>query len=142
MSDDRKKKPLWPWIVALLIGLPGLYVASFGPACWIVSRTGMGSGALPGAYRPVTARLMIDGSPAELKRRIRGPKSTAFEDGTYRYRGMTTAIYFYPFGFVNKYASLWAAPNWKWRFQAKIEWSPDPIARMDQGNWEWFRDGK
>ncbi len=33
MSDDRKK-PVWPWIVALLIGLPVLYVASFGPACW------------------------------------------------------------------------------------------------------------
>jgi hypothetical protein len=33
MSDDRKK-PLWPWIVALLIGLPVFYVASFGPACW------------------------------------------------------------------------------------------------------------
>jgi hypothetical protein len=32
MSDERK--PLWPWIVALLIGLPVLYVASFGPACW------------------------------------------------------------------------------------------------------------
>jgi hypothetical protein len=28
-------KPLWPWIVALLIGLPVLYVASFGPACWL-----------------------------------------------------------------------------------------------------------
>jgi hypothetical protein len=28
MSDARK--PLWPWIVALLIGLPVLYVASFG----------------------------------------------------------------------------------------------------------------
>src|SRR5262245_28783514 len=31
MSDDRK--PVWPWIVALLIGLPMLYVASFRPAC-------------------------------------------------------------------------------------------------------------
>jgi hypothetical protein len=30
MSD--KRKALWPWIVALLIGLPVLYVASFGPA--------------------------------------------------------------------------------------------------------------
>jgi hypothetical protein len=37
MSDDRKK-PIWPWIVALLVGLPVLYVASFGPACWISSR--------------------------------------------------------------------------------------------------------
>jgi hypothetical protein len=30
MSDDRK--PIWPWVVALLIALPVLYVASFGPA--------------------------------------------------------------------------------------------------------------
>ncbi len=36
MSDDRR--PLWPWIVALLIGLPVLYVASFGPACWLADR--------------------------------------------------------------------------------------------------------
>jgi hypothetical protein len=37
MSDERR--PLWPWIVALLLGLPVLYVASFGPACWIAHRT-------------------------------------------------------------------------------------------------------
>jgi hypothetical protein len=30
MSDERK--PFCPWIVALLIWLPVLYVASFGPA--------------------------------------------------------------------------------------------------------------
>lgn len=36
MSEERK--PLWPWIVALLIGLPVLYVASFGPACRLNSR--------------------------------------------------------------------------------------------------------
>jgi hypothetical protein len=35
--DDDRKKPLWPWIAALLIGLPVLYVASFGPACWLTS---------------------------------------------------------------------------------------------------------
>ncbi len=35
MSDDRKK-PLWPWIMAMLIGLALLYVASFGPACALV----------------------------------------------------------------------------------------------------------
>jgi hypothetical protein len=40
MSDERK--PVWPWIVALLIGLPVLYVASFGPACALV-----GQGVLP-----------------------------------------------------------------------------------------------
>jgi len=25
----------WPWIVSLLIGLPVLYVATFGSACWL-----------------------------------------------------------------------------------------------------------
>jgi len=35
MSDDRKR-PLWPWIVALLIGLPVVYLLSFGPACLAV----------------------------------------------------------------------------------------------------------
>src|SRR5262245_7401247 len=37
--SEPKKSPVWPWIVALLIGLPVLYVASFGPACWIASRS-------------------------------------------------------------------------------------------------------
>jgi hypothetical protein len=50
MSDDRKK-PLWPCIVALLIGLPVLYVVSFGPACWIMSRTR--DQQLPDGYMPI-----------------------------------------------------------------------------------------
>jgi hypothetical protein len=33
MSDERKTS-VWALVAALLIGLPGLYVASFGPACW------------------------------------------------------------------------------------------------------------
>jgi hypothetical protein len=32
--NDRKR-PLWPLVTAALIGLPVLYVASFGPACWL-----------------------------------------------------------------------------------------------------------
>src|SRR5579864_4330757 len=32
MSEERKTC-LWPWMVALLVGLPVLYVASFGAAC-------------------------------------------------------------------------------------------------------------
>ena len=32
--NDRKKTGVWPWVVAMLIGLPVLYVLSFGPACW------------------------------------------------------------------------------------------------------------
>ena len=36
MNEERKKLA-WPRIVAGLIGLPLLYVASFGPACWWLS---------------------------------------------------------------------------------------------------------
>src|SRR5262245_30934432 len=35
---DAKPRRLWPWIVVALIGLPALYVASFGPACWMANR--------------------------------------------------------------------------------------------------------
>jgi hypothetical protein len=40
MSEERTKRT-WPWIAAL-VGLPVLYVASFGPACWLMTR-----GSLP-----------------------------------------------------------------------------------------------
>jgi hypothetical protein len=33
MSDETKK-PVWRWIVTVLIGLPLLYVASFSATCW------------------------------------------------------------------------------------------------------------
>ena len=33
MTSTRKPSPT-AWIVATLIGVPLLYVASFGPACW------------------------------------------------------------------------------------------------------------
>lgn len=38
MSDDRNISHLPHWIAAMLIGLPVLYVASVGPACWLVDR--------------------------------------------------------------------------------------------------------
>jgi hypothetical protein len=55
MSDERKNTGVWPWIAALLIGLPVLYVASFGPACWTTSRMNRGAGLIPLFYRPVVA---------------------------------------------------------------------------------------
>jgi hypothetical protein len=36
MNDDRK--PVWPWIASLLMGLPVLYVASIGPGYALMSR--------------------------------------------------------------------------------------------------------
>jgi hypothetical protein len=56
MKDDRKM-PLWPWIATLLFGLPLLYVATFGPACWVADRyrdshPGFRSAAMS-VYRPL-----------------------------------------------------------------------------------------
>ena len=53
MSDERK--PLWPWIVALLIGLPVLYVGSFGPVCWLNERGVLKAAAVSAIYSPVLA---------------------------------------------------------------------------------------
>jgi hypothetical protein len=38
MSEGRNKSGVWPWIVALLIGLPVLYVTSWGPVAWLVNQ--------------------------------------------------------------------------------------------------------
>lgn len=47
-----KKPGGWFWLT-LLVALPLLYVASFGPACWIVSRTAFGLPAFRLVYRPL-----------------------------------------------------------------------------------------
>jgi hypothetical protein len=51
MRDEPK--PLWPWIVALLIGLPALYVGSFGPAWWVGTGGGLPAEWTLRLYRPL-----------------------------------------------------------------------------------------
>lgn len=41
------------WTVVAFVLLPVLYVASFGPACWIVSRGPTGIAPFNAAYRPL-----------------------------------------------------------------------------------------
>jgi len=52
MSEERKR-PVWPWVAFLLIGLPVLYVASFGPACWAMDCTRQGHRVVAAVYRPL-----------------------------------------------------------------------------------------
>jgi hypothetical protein len=40
MMDEGRRKSAVLWVVALLIALPALYVASFGPAFWMIARSG------------------------------------------------------------------------------------------------------
>jgi hypothetical protein len=53
MGDKRKKAGVWPWIVALLIGLPVLYVASSGPAYRLASREHVSFDSVNSVYEPV-----------------------------------------------------------------------------------------
>jgi len=53
MSEERKKL-IWPSIAAMLVVLPVLYVVSFGPVCWLVSRTG---NKVNSAYLPIAWTL-------------------------------------------------------------------------------------
>lgn len=57
--DESRKKPGWAfWTTVVLIGVPALYVATFGPACWIEDRTKWPSRqALSKIYAPVLKPL-------------------------------------------------------------------------------------
>lgn len=41
------------WTLAAVLNLPVLYVASFGPACWVSSRSGTGGSVVSSAYQPI-----------------------------------------------------------------------------------------
>ena len=48
------------WTLAAVVGVPVLYVAIFGPACWISSRIGIGSRAVSVVYQPMLRLCMRD----------------------------------------------------------------------------------
>jgi hypothetical protein len=75
------------WTLVLVLSLPTLYVASFGPACWITSRLDYGTSLVPIVYRPLIRRF-------SLKRL--DPRPTTFR------------------GFLVWYSAMGAAPDWGW----------------------------
>lgn len=64
----NQRRPFWPLLIAVLVGLPVLYVASFGPACWILSRLGNGKGVAAVVYGPLLPEIVALG-PRELSHR-------------------------------------------------------------------------
>lgn len=59
------RKPLWPFLTATLVGVPVLYVASFGPACWAVDRGFVQSYFVGPVYAPL-ARVVVRGCPEQM----------------------------------------------------------------------------
>jgi hypothetical protein len=51
------------WTLAAVIAMPVLYVASFGPACWISSRTETGAGMVAIVYQPVIKIIFEPAAP-------------------------------------------------------------------------------
>jgi hypothetical protein len=52
--NRRERRARW---AALGLFVLAMYPASFGPACWITSRTDVGAAALPTIYRPMVALM-------------------------------------------------------------------------------------
>lgn len=46
-------------LMATIISLPVLYVASFGPACWITSRVNRGAPLVTAIYGPVVKKVPV-----------------------------------------------------------------------------------
>jgi hypothetical protein len=61
MSDDRKS-PVWPWIVALVIGLPVMYVASSGPMQMVSRSSRMWVGYDTITHRPASVQITERGT--------------------------------------------------------------------------------
>jgi hypothetical protein len=62
--SEQKKRTVWPWIVVILVALPILYVASFGPACWLAGdwteRNTFANTIIPNAYYPILWLARLD----------------------------------------------------------------------------------
>ncbi len=69
MSDGRKNAGVGPWIVALLIGLPVLYVLSFGPACALIEREILPESAMTSCFFQPCLALATD-APEPVRERM------------------------------------------------------------------------
>src|SRR5262245_54617373 len=72
------------WTLAAVACLPVLYLASFGPACWVVSRTNRGALPLSVLYGPIAQIMWWTDTESVLGSAI------------------------------NRYSKLGAAPDWAW----------------------------
>ena len=59
------------WTLATVVSLPVLYVASFGPACWLVDRELLPSDPIELAFRPIV-RFLMNGENPVVRRTIVG----------------------------------------------------------------------
>jgi hypothetical protein len=57
---EQKKSGVAFWATVVLLVVLVAYPLSFGPACWVVSRTNAGTEWLPFCYRPIVSGLSMN----------------------------------------------------------------------------------
>ena len=124
MTTNSKKPGVAYWMTVVIVVVL-MYPLSFGPACWITSRTG-GNGVLPVIFRPIIAMIPVsDKTP--LMPGIHGGR-----------------MFQYPKGIICGLATIGAAPGWAWRCSA--EWErvglTHDFKRTTDWQWEWCDSSK
>jgi hypothetical protein len=125
------RRERWAKWTAVAIGLSVFYVASFGPACWLISHLGHGGGLLPTIYHPLLVIMRI--GEEENERLF----CAAYSWDVGRPERVPNA----PGGRLARYASLGSAAGWHWRYEAiytirKVS-SGDARIRLRDEAWEW-----
>jgi hypothetical protein len=62
MNPDRKKPGVAYWATVVLVVVM-LYVASFGPACWLADKGFVSGRKIEHAYRPIVAWMLSPSLP-------------------------------------------------------------------------------
>lgn len=113
-----------------MIGAPLLYVASFGPACWLTSRLGHGTDWLPFVYRPLLSLIMID----EGQERAQCAAYSWME-------GRPERVPTVPSGRLARFSMLVAPAGWHWSYCAIYTIRPgtdeDARVRLRDEAWQW-----
>lgn len=118
MNAERSR---WPTILVSILALAVLYVLSFGPACWITSRFGLGTKWMPVVYRPILHAFPNDADPMSAL--------SGNLHGGIRYE--------YPEGILSSYARFAAHNRWQWRRSAEFDVIDLNEVRTTEWQWEW-----
>ena len=155
LNDARDRtKPGVPFWATVVVVVALLYPISFGPACWLASRTGIGASALPAIYRPVISTMNPGGITGGIKETM--PAGSYESSTSHATVPPTQTLRFYPSGIVSRYAPLLAADGWQWRWGQSFYYSiksddgslDDSIGSDDgmdvrgDGKWEWSISGR
>lgn len=115
------------WIAA--ISLPILYVASFGPACWVTSRLTESSRALSVIYRPIL--MPLSGGRMRETRQLKDRKSA--------YEARASYSQYLPDSPMTRYAELFGQGK-HWLYTVAYRASPLGNVVVHEG-WYWGRPG-